>query len=118
MSKVDREVKNVVQSLMSFIVPPGMTARERNDLARRAGVSANTLRTNLRRGTINADTLFRLLIARGVLPKTLANLPQEDLAKVSRGETEWLALGRQLTETERTEFAGLVRFVRSRWNLK
>jgi len=118
MRKTDQEVKAVLQKLLDFIVPPGMTANERAQIAAKAGISVNTLRTNLRRKTINADTLIRLLLARGVQAKALTELPQLDTSKLSKGENNWLILGRQLSETERVEFAELVKFVRTRWNVK
>ncbi len=118
MSGLDKEVKFIVSKLIASIVPEGMSAKERQSLAQKAGISAETLRKNIRRRSLNADTLIRLLIARGVTSQTLANLPQLDLSKLSKGESEWIQLGHELTEAEKLEFNSLIRYLRSRWSLE
>ena len=87
-------------------------------MAKAAGISIETLRTTLKRQTMNADTLIRLLLARGVSAQTIENLPQTELDQLSQGEVEWLELGRELNEAEKREFASLVRFLLIKWQLK
>ncbi|GIL18737.1 MAG: hypothetical protein BroJett040_24880 [Oligoflexia bacterium] len=67
---------------------------------------------------MNADTMIRLLLARGVSASTLENLPQTETSKLSRGEIEWNELGRELSEEEKREFASLIRYLLIRWKLK
>lgn len=118
MINVDKKSKQTLSALLSLIAPKGMTAKERAVLARQAGINPETLRTMLRRQTVNADTLIRLLIARGVSPQTLENLPQTESKQMPPGEVEWLELGRELSETEKKEFAGLIRYLLIKWQLK
>lgn len=118
MTGSDRKVKQTLHRLLSFISPKGMTAKERNALAKSAGVSVETLRTTLKRQTMNADTLIRLLLARGVSSQTIENLPQTELDQISQAEVEWLELGRDLSEAEKKEFAGLIRYLLIKWQLK
>lgn len=118
MSSVDRRVKQTLQKVLSYIAPKGMNAKERAELAKAAGISVETLRTTLKRQTMNADTLIRLLLARGVSAQTIENLPQTETDQLSQGEVEWLELGRELTEAEKKEFAGLVRYLLIKWQLK
>ncbi len=117
MSNTDKEVKIVLSKLLEFIVPEGMSPKERRRLAAQAGISEETLRKNLQRKSLNADTLIRLLLARGVSAKALAAPQQADLSKLSEGEAGWAEFGRKLSEAERTEFVELLKYLRSRWDL-
>lgn len=117
MSKIGQEAEAILKQLIELVVPAGMTPAERRHLALKSGISEETLRTTLKRKSMNADTLLRLLLARGVSAKTLVQLPQTELAKLPKGEAEWLSLGRDLSEEERVEFVGLVKYLRARWKL-
>jgi len=118
MSELDKEVKIVLSKLLDFIVPSGMNAKERRQLADRAGVSEETLRKTTQRQSLNADTLLRLLLARGVSLKTLVNLPQTDFTKLPPGETDWLQFGREASDIEKREYVALLRFLNSKWKLR
>lgn len=117
MSKLDNEVELILERLLALVVPKGMSAKERRQLARRAGISDETLRAGIRNRSLRSDTLIRLLVARGVSPKTLASLPQSDSAELNRGDFVWLQYGSQLTEDEKVEFVSLIRFIREKWAL-
>lgn len=101
-----------------MLIPPGMSPAERRELAAKAGLNPNSLRVGVHRRSLGADTLIRLMLARGIAARALKQLPQTELDKLSQGETEWLSLGRQMNEKEKVEFAGLVRFMRGRWELR
>jgi hypothetical protein len=92
-----------------------MRPKERTKLALEAGISGETLRHILKRQSLHADTLIRLLLARGVSVKTITNLPQTDLSKLSEAEVEWLEFGRELTAAEKVEFVALIKYVRAMW---
>jgi len=114
---LDARVRIVLEKLMAFIVPEGMSVKDRNDLAQRAGISPETLRKNLQRNSLNADTLIRLLLARGVTTETLTTLPQLNLETISKGEQAWLQFGLEITDRERLEFLELLRYIMLRWEL-
>ena len=118
MSVLDKQVKQILNKLTYFLSPKGMTAKERALLAKAAGISIETLRTSLKRKTMNADTLLRLLMARGISVDTLENLHQTETDQLPSGEVEWLEMGRELTDIEKREMVGLIRFLKVRWQLK
>ncbi|MBS1983232.1 MAG: hypothetical protein JST16_03590 [Bdellovibrionales bacterium] len=117
MSKLDDEVKLILERLLALVVPKGMTTKERRQLAKKAGISDETLRSGIRTRSLRSDTLLRLLRARGVSAKTLATLPQSDPAELNHGDFVWLDYGNQLSEAEKVEYVGLIRFIRSKWKL-
>ena len=118
MSADTKDVQEVLDGLFDLLVPKEITPKERKALAKKAGISEGTLRANIHRKTLNAATLVRLLLARGVSRKTLVDLPQTETSKLSDGEASWIKLGRELSETERIEFSALVGILRSKWRLK
>ncbi len=118
MAEIDKTVKSIINALMDFAVPEGMTSKERAKLAKKAGLSPETLRTMAWRKTVNADTLIRLLIARGVDPKLLANLPQSKTSQIDDSERDWIRFGHKLSSKERSNFISLIKFLKTRWELK
>ena len=118
MKKIDTETRAVLEDLLQILIPSGMSASEKKELAGKAGLNPNSLRVGIHRKSISADTLIRLMLARGIAAKSLKQLPQTELHKLSKGESDWLELGRQSSEDERVEFTGLIRFLKSRWKLR
>jgi len=107
----------ILKELFAVLVPESMSSKDRKALAREAGISYETLRTTMKRQTLNANTLVRLMLARGISSHSILELPQTELARLSKGEIEWQKIGRKLTETEKNEFASLIEFIRSKWNI-
>ncbi len=118
MSDIDKRAKQTLSKLLTWLVPSGMTPKERNSLAKTSGISPETLRTTIKRQSMSADTLLRLLFARGVDQQTLENLPQTNFKTLPPSEAAWIDLGRDMSETERKEYAELIRFLRNKWNIK
>ncbi len=114
---LDKQVKFIIESLMEFAVPKGMEPKERAGVAKKAGLSPETLRTMSGRKSVNADTLVRLLIARGVNPKLLLNLPYLETPQVDGSELEWIKFGQKMKSQEKVEFVRLAKFLRVRWGL-
>ena len=114
----DKKVRTILEELMEFIVPRGMSPRQRAELARRAGLDPETLRTMARRKSVHADTLIRLLLARGVAPRSISLLPQTHEENMEESEMEWILFGQKLTSLERSEFLRLMEFLQRRWGLK
>lgn len=117
MASIDKQINQVMQKVLAMVAPKGMTSSERRELAKAAGISHESLRTTLKRKTMNADTLIRLLLARGVSASSIENLPQSEASKLSRGELDWIELGRELSEDEKREFSSLIRYMVGRWKL-
>ena len=117
MASIDKQINQVMQKVLAMVAPKGMTSSERRELAKAAGISHESLRTTLKRKTMNADTLIRLLLARGVSASSIENLPQSEASKLSRGELDWIELGRELSEDEKREFSSLIRYLVGLWKL-
>ncbi|MBS1983259.1 MAG: hypothetical protein JST16_03730 [Bdellovibrionales bacterium] len=117
MAKLDDDVELILERLLKLVVPVGMGTRERRQLAKKAGISDETLRAGIRNRSLRSDTLIRLLVARGVSPKTLASLSQSDAGQLNRGDFVWLEYGNHLTEQEKVEFVSLIRFMKDKWEL-
>lgn len=118
MANIDKQIHQIMQKILAMIAPKGMSPSERKELAKSAGISPESLRTTLKRKTMNADTMIRLMLARGVPASAIENLPQSEPSKMSRGELDWAEVGRELSEEEKREFSSLVRYLVARWKVK
>lgn len=116
MRKIDQEAKYVLHKILCFVAPAAMKASERAQLARAAGINPDTLRHLLKRESLHADTLIRLLLARGVSAKAITNLPQTEFSELKPGEARWIEYGRALTEVEKIEFVEIVDYIRQKWS--
>jgi hypothetical protein len=118
MRKIDSDVDNLEKKVIEFLVPEGMVPKERDKLAKKAGLSPESLRNIVRRkGKMTANSLFRLLIAKGVETQDLAYPKQSNYKKLTKGEVDWIEMGKDLDETEKREFSSLVRYLRSRFDI-
>lgn len=117
MKEIDKKAKAALLALFDLVIPEGMTAQERSAVAKQAGINPESLRVMRRRKTVNADTLIRLLLARGVSLQALESLHQTDSKQMLKGELDWQKIGRELSDAERTEFSSLVRMIRAKWRL-
>jgi lambda repressor-like predicted transcriptional regulator len=115
MSALGRRAEAILENMTQFLIPAGMTTKERAALALKAGVSPETLRTALRRQTMNANTLVRLCLARGIAKESIESLRQTELSQLSKSEGSWLQLGHKLSDLERVEFCKLVETIRATW---
>lgn len=118
MSDIDKRAKQTLSKILNWLIPAGMTTKERNTLAKNSGISPETLRTTLKRQSMSADTLLRLLLARGIDQNNLENLTQTNLKALPKSEADWIELGRILSDVERKEYTELVRFLRDKWTIK
>ena len=111
------DVEKIINSLIDRIYPKEMKAPELRELAKGASFSAESIRQIRRRKSLEAKTLIRLLLAIGVHPNDLINLPQKGNTKISRVHSEWNRLGTTLTESEVKEFVAFIKHVRKQWRL-
>ena len=117
MSKIDKDVEKLRDQLLTRLIPEHWTPAERKAFAKRAGISDETIRTIIRRRNLNADTLLRLLLAKGVDFDAILNFPQKNLSKatLTQGEKSWFKIGSELSEDELVEYSSLVEYVKSRF---
>lgn len=117
-TNMDKQVKLVLDSLIAFAAPKGFSPTERAKIAKKAGLSPATLRAMSWRRTVNADSLIRLLIARGMSAQSLSNLPQTEFSPVKESEIQWFKIGQELTSEKKMAFIQLIKFLQNQWDLK
>ena len=96
----------------------GMSTEDRKELAEKANLSADTIKTVRKRKTLTCETLFRLLRARGVSNEQILSILKSDRKSISRGERIWIKLGLRMSELERLEFTDLVETLLGTWKLR
>jgi len=116
MKKIDKDISMAWDGLWEFLLPKGMTPKERNDLARKAGLKPESVRLAARRRSMNAETLLRLLIAKGVAPSVFCNFPVAE-SKMPKEDRLWQQLGRSLPNEKKREYATLIEWIESRWEI-
>ena len=117
MKEIDKKAKNVLENMLSFIIPAKMTVKQRENLAKKSGLSPETIRTTLKRQSLSADTLIRIMLAVGITENEIINLPVSKLGELKQIDTDWISFGRQLTDNEKKEYLVLLKFLRSEWGL-
>ena len=112
MTIMDKNVEKILSDWANRVVPEGMSAPEIRKFAEKAGLNWETLRNVRRRKSFKADTIVRALLASGVDPKALLNLPVNPKSSLLPNEKEWIQFGRTLAEKERLEFVDLIKHVK------
>jgi len=115
MRSIDHEAIAITKKVLNLLLPPGIKATERRELARRANLVDDTLRHLRTRQSFSFETYVRLALARGIAPATLTDLKQTETEHLSEGEVRWLEYGCELNDAERTEFVEMIKFIRARW---
>ena len=70
------------------------------------------------RQSISADTLIKLLLAQGVSPDILLNLPRTRPSKISETLTLWNKIGLNLSSKEREKLGKFIKVLMTEWKLK
>lgn len=112
MSNLDQSVDKILNEWADKVVPEGMSTPEIKKFAAKAGLSWETLKSIRRRKSYKADTIIRGLLAAGVEPKSLLNLPINPKLSLLPKEKEWIQYGKTLAEKEKVEFIELLKHIR------
>lgn len=112
----DSDIDKVISAYLEQLVPEAMTPKERKALAKTAGISEDTLRTVRRRNSLSANTLFRLLAAHGIAPEDILKLIKGNPRIMSKPWQDWIKLGSQVPDDQKSDFADIVRFIKAKWD--
>ena len=110
---MDKLVRKILMDLIHNLAPDNMPRNEVGKLVKATRLGESTIRTAKKRERISADTLMRLLLAHGVDPKDIMNLPKKNPSKVCPTLTEWNKLGLKLNKKEREAYISMIE-----WNQK
>ena len=124
--KVDKEVRAATDTLFANILPKDIDPKTkkktllhpktRQKISKESGISDQTLRTARQRGSMNVDTLLRILYARGAdLKKFVASVKTKKFDPLLPNEAEWLRFGMKLSEKDRGVYLDLVKCLEERW---
>ena len=124
--KVDKAVGVAIGELFANILPreidsktnrrTSLNAKIRRKISQEGGISEQTLRTAQQRGSMNVDTLLRILYARGVdLKKFVSNVRTEKFTPLLPKEAAWVRFGMKLKEKDREQYLDLLNFLEERW---
>ena len=95
---MQKKVNKVLAQLIEQLVPARTSKGEREKICKVTKLSHSTLRTARFRQGMSADTLIKLLLAHGVSPDILINLPRTRPSQISKSLTLWNKIGLNLTE--------------------
>lgn len=109
----DKDVREILKQLIDQLAPEDMPKPEVAKLRKATGFGESTIRNARKREALSGDTLIRLLLAHGVDPREILNLPRKKPSKVCPTITKWHKLGLTLTELEREAYSDLIN-----WNKK
>ena len=124
--KVDKEVRAATDELFANILPKEtdpktkkktlLNPKIRKQISQEGGISDETLRTARQRGSMNLDTLLRILYARGVdLKKFVGSVKTKKFDPLLPNEAEWLRFGMKLGEKDRGVYLDLLKCLEERW---
>ena len=115
---MNKRVKDLIRQLLQQLAPDDMPKPEMKKLREAAGLGEATIRNAKRREGLTADTLLALLLAHGVDPKDILNLPRKKPSKVSPTNTKWYKLGLELSEKEKLSYMELIIWNKKRFKIK
>lgn len=112
------KAKNVVNAWIKNFIPEDMPFGEIEKLSKAAQISSSTIRQIRSRGSVSAETILSIMIARGVSEDDLANIAQTEDAKFSKSLSEWNQLGNVLSDKQRQQLIKLAKFLLNDWKIK
>ena len=114
--KIDQEINKAIQELIQYVVPQGIGPQTRKHLAKKGGLSEETLRTINRRKKLNVDTLFRILYARGIpLQKLVKSIKTKRFSMLLEREAKLIKFCMRMSEKNQKHSLELLEFIHDRW---
>lgn len=110
--------KRVLNAWIKDYLPKDMPFGDVQRLAKAAQLSPSTIRQIRNRGSVSAETILSILLAKGIPEEDLINLKPSGDVKFSKSLTEWHRLGSSLSEKQREQLLKFVQFLLSDWTLK
>ena len=113
-----KQVKNLIKQLLDQLAPHNMERKELKRLGNAAGLGESTIRNARYRDGLSLDTFLALLLAHGVDPHDILNLPRKKTSKISPTHTKWYRLGLELSEKERIIYMDMILSIKDRLRAK
>lgn len=110
--------KRVLNSWIKEHIPKDMPFGDMQRLAKAAQLSPTTLRHIRQRGSVSAETILSIMLAKGVPEEDLINIRPTGDAKFSKSLSEWNRIGNSLNERQREQIVKFVQFLLADWTLK
>ena len=121
MAKIDSDAEKVFNGWLDFLLPPEMSPKELDDLAKKAKLSSEALRKlkNRNRRGMSTDTFIRLALCRGSTVDSLISsiLKAESKSTLDKTEVDWIKYGANLDKKGRKEFLDFIRYMRKVWKI-
>lgn len=115
---MQKKVDEILAQLIGQLIPDRIPRGELERICRATKLSQSTLRMARLRQSVSADTLVKLLLAHGVSPSALRNLPRNRPSKLSETLTQWNKIGLNLSEQEREKLGKFVKALVAEWKVK
>ena len=115
---MQKTVNKILVELIEQLIPKRAAKGELGKICNATSLSQSTLRMARLRESISADTLVKLLLAHGVSPETLTNLPCSKPSKICKSLTYWKKVGLNLNEKEREKLGKFIKNLKTEWKLK
>lgn len=110
--------RRVLNAWIKEYLPKDMPFGDVQRLAKAAQLSPGTLRQIRNRGSVGAETILSILLAKGVPEENLIGLKPTGEVKFSQSLADWNRFGATLSEKQREQLLRLVQFLLSDWTLK
>lgn len=112
----DSDVKLVLESWLDFALESAAKG-EGEELAQKANLNPNTVRQIKSRKSCSAESIIRLLLAKGVSPQLLSNIYSTERAQ-NKSLQDWNQLGSSLSKSDRDQFIKLIKYMKKEWEIK
>ena len=121
MAKIDSDAEKIFSEWLDFLLPKEMTSKELGNLAKKARLSAETLKKlkNRDRRGMSTDTFIRIALCRGASPNSLVS----SLFKISNksaldpSEVNWIKYGAKLDKKKRIESLDVIQYLHKKWHI-
>lgn len=110
--------KRVLNAWIRDYLPKEMSFGDVQKLAKAAQLSPSTLRQIRNRGSVSAETIISIMIAKGVSEDDLINIRPTSDVKYSKSLSDWNRVGSTISEKQREQLLKLVHFLLTEWTLK
>jgi len=112
------QAKRVLHAWIKEYLPKDMPFGDVQRLAKAAQLSPGTLRQIRNRGSVSAETIISVMLAKGVSEEDLINIQPSGEVKFSKSLAEWNRIGNSISEQQREQVLKLINFLLSEWTLK
>ena len=121
MAKIDLDAKKIFNDWLDFLLPKEMTSKEIENLAKKARLSAETLKKlkNRDRRGMSTDTFIRIALCRGASMNSLVSslFRVDNKSALDSSEIKWIKYGAKLKKKKREELLDFYQYLHKKWNI-